>query len=79
MFHLRVPESAPVGSSVGKIKAHDLDMGTNAEVEYRIVPGDSSSMFDIDTDAGTQEGIVVLRKVNKSITLHFNTFCQSLT
>ncbi|XP_017350583.1 cadherin-12a [Ictalurus punctatus] len=62
VFHLRVPESAPVGSSVGKIKAHDLDMGTNAVVEYRIVPGDSGSMFDIYTDRHTQEGIVVLKK-----------------
>ncbi|XP_017561458.1 cadherin-12a [Pygocentrus nattereri] len=62
IFHLRVPESAPVGSSVGKIKAHDLDLGKNAEVEYSIVPGDSSSMFDIYTDEQTQEGIVVLRK-----------------
>ncbi|XP_072524557.1 cadherin-12a isoform X3 [Salminus brasiliensis] len=62
IFHLRVPESAPVGSSVGKIKAHDLDLGKNAEVEYSIVPGDSSSMFDIYTDEHTQEGIVVLRK-----------------
>uniref|UniRef100_A0A8B9H1B3 Cadherin-12-like n=1 Tax=Astyanax mexicanus TaxID=7994 RepID=A0A8B9H1B3_ASTMX len=63
IFHLRVPESAPVGSSVGKIKAHDLDLGKNAEVEYSIVPGDSSSMFDIYTDEQTQEGIVLLKKV----------------
>ncbi|KAF7692864.1 cadherin-12a isoform X1 [Silurus meridionalis] len=62
VFHLRVPESAPVDSSLGKIKAHDLDVGTNAKVEYRIVPGDSSSTFDIYTDAHTQEGTVVLRK-----------------
>ncbi|MCJ8744755.1 hypothetical protein PDJAM_G00122180, partial [Pangasius djambal] len=54
VFHLRVPESEPVGSSVGKIKAHDPDVGTNAEVEYRIVPGESSSMFDIYTDGHTQ-------------------------
>lgn len=67
VFHLRVPESAPEGSSVGKIKAHDLDMGTNAEVAYRIIPGDSSSTFDIYTDSSTQEGIVVLKKVNKWI------------
>ncbi|KAI4877512.1 hypothetical protein NFI96_017519 [Prochilodus magdalenae] len=62
IFHLRVPESAPVGSSVGKIKAHDLDLGKNAEVEYSVVPGDSSAVFDIYTDEHTQEGIVVLRK-----------------
>ncbi|XP_058228727.1 cadherin-12a isoform X2 [Hemibagrus wyckioides] len=62
VFHLRVPESAPIGSSVGKIKAHDLDTGPNAKVEYRVVPGDGSSVFDIYTDEHTQEGIVLLRK-----------------
>ncbi|XP_060715261.1 cadherin-12a isoform X1 [Tachysurus vachellii] len=62
VFHLRVPESAPVGSSVGKIKAHDLDTGPNAEVEYRVVPGDGSSLFDIYTEGHTQEGIVLLKK-----------------
>lgn len=67
IFHLRVPESAPVGFSVGKIKAHDLDLGKNAQVEYSIVPGDSSSIFDIYTDEHTQEGIVVLRKVKERL------------
>ncbi|XP_062844245.1 cadherin-12a [Trichomycterus rosablanca] len=62
VFHLRVPESAAVGSSLGKIKAHDLDLGTNAEVQYRIVPGDAGDVFDIYTDERTQEGVVVLRE-----------------
>lgn len=60
-----------MGSSVGKIKAHDLDVGTNAEVEYRILPGDGSSTFNIYTDAHTQEGIVVLKKVNL---IHVNKY-----
>uniref|UniRef100_A0A3P8Y817 Cadherin-12 n=1 Tax=Esox lucius TaxID=8010 RepID=A0A3P8Y817_ESOLU len=62
IFHLRVPESSSVGSAVGKIRAHDLDSGKNAEVEYSIVPGDEGNMFDIITNGPSQEGIIVLRK-----------------
>ncbi|XP_056868773.1 cadherin-12-like [Takifugu flavidus] len=61
-FHLRVPESSAVGSAVGRIKAHDLDIGRNAEVEYTIVPGDGGNMFDITTNEHTQEGIIILRR-----------------
>lgn len=62
-FHLRVPESSAVGSAVGRIKAHDLDIGKNAEVEYTIVPGDGGAMFDIATNEHNQEGIIILKKV----------------
>uniref|UniRef100_A0A672FLB3 Cadherin-12 n=1 Tax=Salarias fasciatus TaxID=181472 RepID=A0A672FLB3_SALFA len=61
-FHLRIPESSAVGSAVGKIKAHDLDIGKNAEVEYTIVPGDGGAMFDITTNEHNQEGIIVLKR-----------------
>jgi len=62
-FHLRVPESSAVGSAVGRIKAHDLDIGRNAEVEYTIVPGDGGAMFDITTNEHNQEGIIILKRV----------------
>ncbi|XP_069047032.1 cadherin-12-like isoform X1 [Lepisosteus oculatus] len=62
IIHLRVPESSPVGSTVGRIKAHDPDAGKNAEVEYTIVPGDGGAMFDITTNEQTQEGILILKK-----------------
>lgn len=58
-----MPESSAVGSSVGRIKAHDLDIGKNAEVEYNIVPGDGGAMFDIITNEHNQEGIIILRQV----------------
>ncbi|KAK1884794.1 Cadherin-12, partial [Dissostichus eleginoides] len=61
-FHLRVPESSAVGSAVGRIKAHDLDIGKNAEVEYTIVPGDGGAMFDITTNEHNQEGIIILKR-----------------
>ncbi|XP_056598950.1 cadherin-12a [Triplophysa dalaica] len=62
IFHLRVPESSPVGSSVGRLRAHDLDSGKNADVEYSIFPADGGSLFDIHSNKHTQEGTVILRK-----------------
>ncbi|XP_007555751.1 cadherin-12 [Poecilia formosa] len=61
-FHLRVPESSAMGSAVGRIKAHDLDIGRNAEVEYTIVPGDGGAMFDITTNEHNQEGMIILKR-----------------
>ncbi|XP_078028993.1 cadherin-12-like isoform X2 [Epinephelus lanceolatus] len=62
IFHLRVPESASVGSAVGQIQAHDLDAGSNAEVDFAIVPGDEGNMFDIFSTSESQEGVVILKK-----------------
>lgn len=63
IFHLRIPESSPVGSSVGRVRAHDLDSGKNADVEYSIFPADGGSVFDIYSNKHTQEGTVILKKV----------------
>jgi len=71
-FHLRVPESSPVGSAVGRIRAHDLDVGRNAEVEYTIVPGDGGAMFDIATNEHNQEGVIILRRVNTGVSVVMN-------
>ncbi|XP_009643971.2 cadherin-10 [Egretta garzetta] len=61
-IHLRIPESSPVGTAIGSIKATDADTGKNAEVEYRIIDGDGTDMFDIVTQKDTQEGIITVRK-----------------
>ncbi|XP_053570587.1 cadherin-12 isoform X1 [Bombina bombina] len=62
LFHLKVPESSPVGSPIGRIRAVDPDFGRNAAIEYNIVPGDGGNLFDIRTDEDTQEGIIILKK-----------------
>ncbi|KAM5157793.1 cadherin-12 isoform 2-T2 [Mantella aurantiaca] len=62
IFHLKVPESSPVGLPIGRIRAVDPDFGRNAEIEYSIVPGDGGNLFDIKTDNNTQEGILILKK-----------------
>ncbi|KAK2496833.1 hypothetical protein MC885_015264, partial [Smutsia gigantea] len=61
-MHLRVLESAPVGTAIGSVKATDADTGKNAEVEYRIIDGDGTDMFDIITEKDTQEGIITVKK-----------------
>ncbi|XP_032965641.1 cadherin-10 isoform X2 [Rhinolophus ferrumequinum] len=61
-IHLRVLESSPVGTAIGSVKATDADTGKNAEVEYRIIDGDGTDMFDIITEKDTQEGIITVKK-----------------
>lgn len=62
-YQFSVQESLPVAAVVAKIKALDSDVGPNAEMEYRIVDGDSLGMFRIAPDRDTQEGLITLQKV----------------
>lgn len=64
ILYLQIPESASVGSVVGRIRAHDLDAGSNADVEYAIVPGDECNMFEIISSGESQEGVIILKKVH---------------
>ncbi|XP_071063693.1 cadherin-18 isoform X2 [Dasypus novemcinctus] len=61
-YQLYVPESAQVGSAVGKIKANDADTGSNADMTYSIINGDGLGIFSISTDKETREGILSLTK-----------------
>ncbi|XP_012577277.1 PREDICTED: cadherin-18 isoform X2 [Condylura cristata] len=61
-YQLYVPESAQVGSAVGKIKANDADTGSNADMTYSIINGDGIGVFSISTDKETREGILSLKK-----------------
>ncbi|XP_018534601.1 cadherin-7 isoform X1 [Lates calcarifer] len=67
-YQFSVPESVLVSAVVAKIKALDLDVGPNAEMDYRILDGDGLGTFRILTDPNTQEGLVILHK-----TLDFET------
>ncbi|XP_070634788.1 cadherin-19 [Bos indicus] len=60
LYRLTVSESAPVGTSIGKIMAYDRDIGENAEMDYSIE--DDSRTFDVITNNETQEGIIILKK-----------------
>uniref|UniRef100_A0A6Q2XJS5 Cadherin domain-containing protein n=1 Tax=Esox lucius TaxID=8010 RepID=A0A6Q2XJS5_ESOLU len=61
-YQFSVPESLPVATLVAKIRALDLDIGPNAEMEYRVLDGDGLGMFRITTDSDTQEGLITLQK-----------------
>ncbi|XP_072514671.1 cadherin-7-like [Salminus brasiliensis] len=61
-YEYSVLESVPVASVVARLKAADSDIGSNAEMDYRIVDGDGPGMFNITTDEKTQEGIIILQK-----------------
>ncbi|XP_041848809.1 cadherin-7-like isoform X2 [Melanotaenia boesemani] len=67
-YQFTVPESVLVSSVVAKVKAVDLDLGSNAEVDYRILDGDGLGIFRISTEPNSQEGLITLHK-----TLDFET------
>uniref|UniRef100_A0A8C5GBT4 Cadherin-12 n=1 Tax=Gouania willdenowi TaxID=441366 RepID=A0A8C5GBT4_GOUWI len=62
VFHLHVPESAAKGSSVGRIQAYDQDTGSNAWVDYAIIPGDDGDAFDVVSHQQSQEGVILVKK-----------------
>ncbi|XP_029955532.1 cadherin-7 [Salarias fasciatus] len=61
-YQYTVLESLPVQSVVARIKAADADIGSNAEMDYRIMDGDAPGQFNITTDENTQEGMIILLK-----------------
>lgn len=60
LYTFAVSESAPVGSTVGRIMAEDGDVGVNARMNYSLEDLEESSTFTIHTDPETQEGIIIL-------------------
>ncbi|XP_029955543.1 cadherin-20-like [Salarias fasciatus] len=62
LYQMSVPESAPVGSVVGRIWAKDKDIGVNAEMRYSIIDGDGRDTFDISTDPTNLFGIITVKK-----------------
>lgn len=61
-------ETAPPGSAVGRLRAHDPDEGENALLAYSILDGgDGAEAFAIHTDALGQDGIITVRKVGGGV------------
>lgn len=68
LYAFAVPENAAVGTTVGRIMADDGDTGINARMTYSLEDDlEESSTFIIKTDPVTQEGVVLLAKVNKNL------------
>ncbi|XP_042353451.1 cadherin-18-like [Plectropomus leopardus] len=61
-YQLYVPELAPVGKAVGRIRASDEDEGPNAEMSYSITNADAAAIFTISTDADRREGVISLKQ-----------------
>ncbi|XP_072307252.1 cadherin-7a [Eucyclogobius newberryi] len=59
-YQYTVAESLPMQSVVARIKAADTDIGSNAEMDYRIMDGDGPGQFNITTDEDTQDGVILL-------------------
>lgn len=62
LYQMSVPESAPVGTVVGRIWAKDRDIGLSAEMKYSIVDGDGRDTFDISTDPTNVFGMITVKK-----------------
>ncbi|XP_029317550.1 LOW QUALITY PROTEIN: cadherin-8 [Cottoperca gobio] len=62
LYEFVIPEDLPIGKMGGKVKANDRDIGENSKSTYSIIEGDEQGMFEIVTDAQTQEGILRLKK-----------------
>ncbi|XP_076014293.1 cadherin-20-like [Genypterus blacodes] len=62
LYQMSTPESAPVGSVVGRLWAKDRDIGPNAEMKYSIIDGDGRDTFDISTDPTNLFGIITVKK-----------------
>ncbi|NXW61421.1 CADH8 protein, partial [Eurystomus gularis] len=62
LYHFSVMEDVALGEPIGRVKANDLDTGENAKSSYDIIEGDGMDIFEITTDAQTQDGIIRVRK-----------------
>ncbi|KAI7814872.1 putative cadherin-8, partial [Triplophysa rosa] len=61
-YEFNIPEDLGIGKPGGRVKANDRDIGENAKSTYSIIGGDERDVFEIVTDAQTQEGILRLKK-----------------
>ncbi|XP_078274735.1 cadherin 22 [Rhinoraja longicauda] len=62
LYQLSMLESAAIGTTVGRVKAEDVDLGQNSEMVYTLKEEDSSDRFSVVTDPEAQEGIIILKK-----------------
>lgn len=61
------------------MKANDRDIGENSKSTYSIVEGDEQGMFEVITDAQTQEGILRLKKVSPGNSLEVTRHALSVS
>lgn len=68
-YYAAVNRFASVESHVATVKATDLDEGRNAEIEYRILPSQYSSYFQINPKTGSILTFSDISIIEKSLTM----------
>ncbi|OCU01271.1 cadherin-24 [Xenopus laevis] len=62
LYQFTVLEDIAPGSVIGRLRAHDPDIGENAVMSYSIVDGDAGDTFSVMSDSIGQDGILRVRK-----------------
>ncbi|KAG8455454.1 hypothetical protein GDO86_001583 [Hymenochirus boettgeri] len=62
LYQFTVLEDTAPGSLIGRLRAHDPDIGENAMMSYSILDGDAGDTFSVTADTVGQDGILRVRK-----------------
>ncbi|XP_053324441.1 cadherin-24 [Spea bombifrons] len=62
LYQFTVLEDTSPGSVIGRLRAHDPDIGENAVMSYSIMDGDAGDTFTVMADSVGQDGILRVRK-----------------
>lgn len=63
LYQFTVLEDTVPGSVIGRLRAHDPDIGENAVMSYSILDGDAGDTFSVMSDSAGQDGILRVQKV----------------
>ncbi|KAM3940238.1 cadherin-24 [Leptodactylus fuscus] len=62
LYQFTVLEDTAPGSVIGRLRAHDPDIGENAVMSYSILDGDAGDTFTVMSDSAGQDGILKVQK-----------------
>ncbi|XP_077155160.1 cadherin-24 isoform X2 [Ranitomeya variabilis] len=62
LYQFTVLEDTAPGSVIGRLRAHDPDIGENAVMSYSILDGDAGDTFSVMSDSAGQDGILRIEK-----------------
>ncbi|XP_075685049.1 cadherin-24 isoform X2 [Rhinoderma darwinii] len=62
LYQFTVLEETAPGSVIGRLRAHDPDIGENAVMSYSILDGDAGDTFSVMSDSAGQDGILRVQK-----------------
>lgn len=62
LYQFTVLEDTVPGSVIGRLRAHDPDIGENAVMSYSILDGDAGDTFNVMSDSAGQDGILRVQK-----------------